>query len=1484
MTDKNKYTNYTITGKKGGGGSVSQQRVPVEAENNLFSNSVLHIVDALCEGEIEGPAINDSWAESTYFNEIPYYSDAKANYAGVTIEARVGEPDQAHLTGFSNITTSFVVNTDVTAGGGAISRTVTDGDVDDVTVTIYVPQLMKTDDEDGDIKKTGVVGTVTVTPENGAGSEFTAINWTIYGKNTSPFERQYLIDDIAQYGNAPWIIKVYRTTADSSTARLVNSTYWKSYNEIINEKMIYPDTVVVGTKIDAKLFGTQVPARAWKIKGLKVKYPSNYNPTTNAYTGDWNGNFSTGWTDNPAWVLYDVIINKRYGLGISEDYVDKWSFYNAAVYNDGLVPYTEKAQQADGSYTSTPGTQRRFTFNGVISDRVDAYYLLNHLASSFRSYVLWSAGSLTVVQDSPTDVSATVTNANVIDGMFNYEGTAMKQRHTVALVSWNDPDDFSKATTDVIVDDEGIQRYGWNQLEINAIACNSRYQAIRIGRWALDTEKNATEIVTYKCGLDHADVAPGEVVAIADNHYAAEQIGGRYNNATTTSIDTDRTVTINGGETYTLFMQTSSGTISEKTLNNGAGDTTTLTWASALSYAPDDGLVWVLSATDLAARQFRVIDSREIEAGTFEIRGVLYDSTKYARVELGIIADTPQTSRVNSGVLEPPTNLTVEEYTYIQGGSNNHYFGAMIGWINSTDPRTDFYQIRVKPSTGAYYELGTTAESSYDWKPVVSGTYNVGVRGVGTTGFSEWVTYSNYSSYNTISGVAAPTGLQVRGDGTTWSGTDCEIEWTGSIGAVFGELAIGTSVVKDYVVKVYRTTPLETLLRTDYTTDTNYTYTYGMNVIDNKQLGYSGAIRALKFSVWTRSIYDDLSSTAISATMTNPAPDMAGTEPTITPIYLGLKIDWSTISPNDNDGSHYKIYCDTNTPPTTVITQLSWDTDYWVETGLSSADGYYVQIEPYDRFGAGTKTDIPSIEYPLKVGEIDIDAELTQSITITDDQSTSSGTLEELYDKIKDSGGPSYTLSGDTGYANYNFGIEYFIDRVAVYVAGAAKVYVAYKRLDGSWNWLKAEADHTLDASGELDVATNQADCQTNYWLLESGRNTAIFPQGIIALDCRLYIYDTNVQVYEIVFGREVIAEFVVADNVAAISADLGAISAGTLQSTNYDADEGMFFDFDGDAFKLGGNDDPQMEWNGTAETFTIGQNAGPKFEFDGNAGTLNIEAVVTFESTSAGYANISDKPTNLAGINATEGGKLTGIATGADVTSANVAASIASQGALATKASVDLATGEVTNKSLANIADSVSYIRTPILWKKTGKTTIDGGQLETDSVVAGAISVTNLAAISANMGSITAGSISASLITAGFISADRIQAGSIITSKVANSAITTSTRVTGVDAFWSSSSTNAINATELTVTIAAANYILLAFSWDATIQVTDLMIYRKINAGAYALLEKNYPRAYLDYYGSAATLYYKIYCTNNGGTVGSTVTNIDFSAVLLKK
>ena len=470
----------------------------------------------------------------------------------------------------------------------------------------------------------------------------------------------------------------------------------------------------------------------------------------------WDGSFKRAFTDNPAWIAYTLCVEPDFGIGreIGAAGVDKWSLYAIAQYCDELVP------------NGFGGTEPRYTFNAVINQRDEAFRVLQAVASAFRAMVYWGGGQVVFVADMPASPVKLVTPANVVDGRFEYEGTSMKVRHSVAKIRWRDPSLGYRIAVEVVDDAALIAEVGIREIEIDGIGVTSRGLARRLGRWILYSEKYETDIIRYRAAFDHADVRPGQLILVQDPSVAAVAFSGRLAAiGSATSVTLDRPVTLASGQTYALRVALPDGTINDAiTVTGGAGTRSTLTLASALPALPAAGAVWTLVASNVAPTQWRVISVAEEADGTYAVTALRHYPGKYALVEQGLaLNDDPFTlyPRAPTTPLAPPANVDATEF--IGGIADTALLGVTVSWTAPNDPRVIGYEVQAVQAGAVAYEAATTTRTSLDFRDMVAGIYVFQVRSIASDQVSVWVATSAIAVDGLADPPAAPTSLSAAG-------------------------------------------------------------------------------------------------------------------------------------------------------------------------------------------------------------------------------------------------------------------------------------------------------------------------------------------------------------------------------------------------------------------------------------------------------------------------------------------------------------------------------------------------------------------------------------------------------------------------------------------------------------------------------------------------------------------------------------------------
>ncbi|EBP0973696.1 host specificity protein J, partial [Salmonella enterica] len=632
---------------KGGGSS----KTPHEAPDDLKSSQVLTVVDAICEGPIEGPV---DGLKSVRINKTPVLDrDGNAMVHGVTVVYRVGEDEQTAMEGFEDSGAETLLGVEVKKSE-PVTRTITAKTLDRLRFTFGVQSLASTSTK-GDRNPTSIQMLIQFRRD---GLWRTERDIIITGKTTTQFLASVVIDDLPP---RPFEVRMLRITDDSTTDLLQNKTVWSGYTEIIDVKQRYPNTAVIGVKVDAEQFGSQQVTRNYLLRGRIVPVPSNYDPVKRTYMGIWDGTFKPAWTDNPAWCVLDMLTHPRYGMGsrIGVADVDKWALYAIAQYCDQSVP--------DGF----GGTEPRITCNAYLTDQRKAWDVLGDFCSLMRCMPVWNGSKLTFVQDRPADKAWTYTQSNVVmpaDGApFVYSFSALKERHNAAEVRYTDPNNGWETSTELVENDAAIRRYGRNVLKMDAFACTSRGQAHRAGLWAITTELLETQTVDFSVGAEGLRHVPGDIIEVCDSDYAGVTVGGRVLSVDSLSrmLTLDREVEIPAGGNVVLNLVGSDGQpVTVAVTAHPAPDRVTV------SQLPDGVAaysVWGLKLPDLRQRLFRCVAIRENDDGTYAITAVQHVPEKESIVDNGAKFDPlPGTSITNTppAVQHLTTEILAEEGQY----------------------------------------------------------------------------------------------------------------------------------------------------------------------------------------------------------------------------------------------------------------------------------------------------------------------------------------------------------------------------------------------------------------------------------------------------------------------------------------------------------------------------------------------------------------------------------------------------------------------------------------------------------------------------------------------------------------------------------------------------------------------------------------------------------------------------------------------------
>ncbi|HBV7990311.1 TipJ family phage tail tip protein [Citrobacter freundii] len=713
-------TDKVLKGRKGGS---SSSRTPTEQPDDLQSVAKAKILVALGEGEFAGQLTGkDIYLDGTALEN----ADGSQNFSGVTWEFRAGTQAQKYIQGIPGTENEISVGTEVSSAT-AWTRTFTNTQLSAVRLRLKWPSLFKQED-DGDLVGYSVNYVIDLQTDGGGWQ--TVLNTSVTGKTTSGYERSHRID-LPQAGST-WTIRLRKITTDANSAKIGDTMTLQSFTEVIDAKLRYPNTALLYIEFDSSQFNGSIPQISCEPRGRVIRVPDNYDPETRAYSGTWQGAFKWAWTDNPAWIFYDLVLSDRFGLGnrLTAANIDKWTLYQVSQYCDQPVP--------DGK--GGGGTEPRYTCNVYVQERNDAYTVLRDFAAIFRGMTYWGGDQIVALADMPRDVDYAYTRANVIDGRFTYSSSTTKTRYTTALVSWSDPGNAYADAMEPVFEQPLVARYGFNQLEMTAIGCTRQSEANRKGRWGILTN-NKDRVVSFDVGLDGNIPQPGYIIAVSDELLSGKVMGGRISAVNGRVIKLDRVADAAAGDR--LILNLPSGASQSRTIQAVNGESVTVT--TAYSETPQAEAVWVVESDELYAQQYRVVSVSDNNDGTFSITGAWHDPDKYARIDTGAIIDQRPVSVIPPGNQSLPANIVISSFSVVQ--QNISVETMRVSWDQAQNAIA--YEAQWRRNDGNWVNVPRSSTTSFDVSGIYAGRYLVRVRAINASEISSgW----GYSEEKTLTG------------------------------------------------------------------------------------------------------------------------------------------------------------------------------------------------------------------------------------------------------------------------------------------------------------------------------------------------------------------------------------------------------------------------------------------------------------------------------------------------------------------------------------------------------------------------------------------------------------------------------------------------------------------------------------------------------------------------------------------------------------
>ncbi|TQF24524.1 host specificity protein J [Acinetobacter baumannii] len=774
--------NAVVGAKKGS----NKQRQPVISPDSAQSKTFIKVLYGLAEGEIEGLA---NGLQSIYLEETQLQNaDGSLNFENVKVDFRNGTNDQEYIEGFPAVESETAIDVELKSETPWV-RAFSNLDLDAVRLRLKWGPLRSQNATNGDVSGITIEYAIDLQTDGGIWTE--VLKTKISDKTSANYERAHRID--LPRADSGWLIRVRRLTPNSTSEYVSDKMYIEAVTEVIDAKLRYPNTALLGLQYDAETFGNVAKVAA-DTKGRILKVPTNYNPATRQYVGMWDGTFKEAYSNNPAWIYYDICTVDRYALGdrLTPLMVDKWSLYRLAQYCDELVP--------DG----LGGQEPRFTCNVYLQSAEGAFEILTKLAGVFRAITFWDGNSIICDADIPQDTYFTYTRANVIDGNFEYAGTRARDRHNVVKVAWDNPANHYKTEYEFVRDEKAIAEAGQVRiLELDAWGCTSRGQAQRAGWWALKSEQLETRTVSFKVGLDGYIPLPGKVIEVADPLFAGRANGGRVSaisaDRKSITLDRDDVVAVAGDR---LIINGEDGKAQTRIVQSISGRVVTVTHEFDAIAAQN---VWVIDAQDLATMKFRVISITQDESHQFSVTALQYNPAKFDAIDKGAYFDEVPISIVNPTIQDPVTDVVVTGESRVDQGIN--VATMIVSWAQAKGAVK--YQVEWRKDDGSWIKLPITGNNSVEVPGIYAGQYQARVTAISAFEIASLPVYSTLTELSGKQGLP-PKLAFIQATGILFG---IKLDWgfpaTGALDTAYTEIQVspdGTSNIAQLGLFAYPTT------------------------------------------------------------------------------------------------------------------------------------------------------------------------------------------------------------------------------------------------------------------------------------------------------------------------------------------------------------------------------------------------------------------------------------------------------------------------------------------------------------------------------------------------------------------------------------------------------------------------------------------------------------------------------------------------------
>lgn len=705
---------------KGAKAGSKKQRKPNIQKDTAASISTVMVLYGLSEGEVEGLS---NGANSIKLDDTPLAdTEGVSNFSEVTYTFLSGTNDQEYIKGFPDVSNEIQVGTKLRYGHDWVQG-ITNTDLSAVNIRLRWGKVSKTNSSNGDVSGYRIDYSISVKTDSGTYQE--VLRTKLQDKVSAGYERTHRIN--LPKAKSGWQVKVTRLTKDSTSDLIQDEMFVAAYTEVIDAKLTYPNTALLALGYNSEVF-KNIAKLSVRMKGLIIQVPDNYDPVTRTYNGIWSGKFKQAYTNNPAWIYYDLCTQWRYGIGANLDasMVDKWSIYQLGQYCDQMVD--------DGK----GGKEPRFTCNLYLQKQESAYAVLRNIGGIFRALSYWNGEQIILDCDMPKDPVYVISKSNII-GRFSYTGTRQRDRHTVIKVSWDNPDNGFQTEYEYVRDEKAIAKYGVKVLDMAGLGCTSQGQAKRLGQAALLTEQLETRQVSFKLGMDGAIPRVGNVVTISDDIFAGRANGGRISavSAKQNIITVDRDVIAKAGDK--LIINNKKGKAETGIIKAVKGRAIEVTTPFEQA---DTENIWAVETTDLKLMQFRIMSVKENDDNSFDVVGIQYEPRKFDAIDFNYTIEPPLTSLLNSSVVKPPASVKVAARYHIE--QRQTIATLVIEWDQVEGAA--YYEVQWRKDDGAWITIPKVFSNSTEVTGIYSGNYTARVSAISPLDVPSLPAYSTTSN------------------------------------------------------------------------------------------------------------------------------------------------------------------------------------------------------------------------------------------------------------------------------------------------------------------------------------------------------------------------------------------------------------------------------------------------------------------------------------------------------------------------------------------------------------------------------------------------------------------------------------------------------------------------------------------------------------------------------------------------------------------